>query len=34
MQNHSFVGVVDQDLSLSLVQQETKLYLVNHAAMM
>ncbi|EPQ29322.1 uncharacterized protein PFL1_03077 [Pseudozyma flocculosa PF-1] len=30
--NHSFVGVADLDRSLSLLQHETRLYLVGHAA--
>ena len=34
LRGHTFVGVVDLDMGLSLVQHETKLYLVNHAAIM
>jgi DNA mismatch repair protein MLH1 len=34
LRGHAFVGVVDLDMGLSLVQHETKLYLVNHAAIM
>ncbi|KAI5120891.1 hypothetical protein M0805_002991 [Coniferiporia weirii] len=33
VQKHVFVGIVDLPRSLSLVQYETKLYLVNHAAL-
>ncbi|ORY35398.1 putative DNA binding protein [Naematelia encephala] len=31
IQGHSFVGIVDRDLCLSLVQHGTKLFLINHA---
>lgn len=31
VQKHTFVGVADRDLCLSLIQNGTKLYLVNHA---
>ena len=33
MANHSFVGIVDRRLCLSLVQCGTKLLLVNHATL-
>ncbi|SJX62268.1 related to MLH1-DNA mismatch repair protein [Sporisorium reilianum f. sp. reilianum] len=33
VQNHTFVGVVDLDKGLSLIQHETRLLLVNHDAM-
>ena len=33
VQNHTFVGVVDLDKGLSLIQNETRLLLVNHNAM-
>ena len=33
LQKHAFVGIVDRDLSLSLVQHSTKLYLVEHASL-
>lgn len=33
IQKHVFVGVVDLQRSLSLLQHETKLYLVNQAAL-
>lgn len=33
MRNHIFVGVVDLEGSLSMVQHLTKLYLVNHASL-
>ncbi|EJD05496.1 DNA mismatch repair protein MutL [Fomitiporia mediterranea MF3/22] len=33
IQNHVFVGIVDLRRSLSLIQHETKLYLLNHAAL-
>lgn len=33
LENHTFVGVVDLDRCLSLIQHSTKLYLVNHAAL-
>ncbi|KAI9637283.1 putative MUTL-like protein 1 [Dioszegia hungarica] len=33
MSKHAFVGVVDRDLSLCLIQNGTKLYLVNHASL-
>ncbi|PAV19137.1 DNA mismatch repair [Pyrrhoderma noxium] len=33
IQNHVFVGIVDLPRSLSLIQHETKLYLVNHASL-
>ncbi|WVQ82016.1 hypothetical protein IAT38_004144 [Cryptococcus sp. DSM 104549] len=33
LQRHAFVGVVDRDLCLSLVQHNTKLFLVNHASL-
>ncbi|PWN52715.1 DNA mismatch repair protein MutL [Violaceomyces palustris] len=32
LRNHTFVGVADLERDLSLLQHETKLYLVNHAA--
>lgn len=31
-QNHTFIGLVDYDLSLSIVQHETKMFMVNHSA--
>lgn len=34
IQNHTFVGVVDVERGLSLVQHLTKLYLINHQLMM
>lgn len=34
LQNHTFVGVVDVELGISLLQHSTKLYLVNHSALM
>lgn len=33
IQKHTFVGIADFQRCLSLVQHETKLYLVNHAAL-
>nr|XP_019044549.1 DNA mismatch repair protein MLH1 [Kwoniella bestiolae CBS 10118]OCF23479.1 DNA mismatch repair protein MLH1 [Kwoniella bestiolae CBS 10118] len=33
MRRHAFVGVVDRQLCLSLIQHSTKLYLVNHASL-
>jgi len=33
LENHIFVGVVDLDRCLSLLQHSTKLYLVNHGAL-
>jgi hypothetical protein len=33
VKSHKFVGVVDYDLSLSLLQHSTRLYLVDHAAL-
>lgn len=33
LHNHTFVGVVDLDRSLSLLQHQTKLYLANHDAL-
>ncbi|WFD32058.1 DNA mismatch repair protein Mlh1 [Malassezia sp. CBS 17886] len=33
IQHHTFVGVVDEGASLSLLQRGTQLYLVNHAAL-
>jgi DNA mismatch repair protein MLH1 len=33
MQKHAFVGTVDKDLCLSLLQHGTKLFLVNHATL-
>ncbi|WWD02458.1 hypothetical protein V865_000497 [Kwoniella europaea PYCC6329] len=33
MRKHAFVGVVDKQLCLSLIQHSTKLYLVNHASL-
>ncbi|KAE9391066.1 DNA mismatch repair protein MutL [Gymnopus androsaceus JB14] len=33
LEKHIFVGIVDMDLCLSLVQYSTKLYLVNHGAL-
>ncbi|CEH14557.1 DNA mismatch repair protein-MLH1 family [Ceraceosorus bombacis] len=32
LKNHTFVGVVDPTMALTLIQHETKLYLINHAA--
>jgi len=31
-EKHTFVGIVDLDKCLSLIQASTNLYLVNHAA--
>jgi hypothetical protein len=31
-QNHTYIGLVDYDLSLSVVQHETKMFMINHAA--
>jgi DNA mismatch repair protein MLH1 len=33
MTRHAFVGVVDPNLALSLIQHSTKLYLIDHAAL-
>jgi len=33
LENHSFVGIVDLDRCLSLLQHSTQLYLVNHGAL-
>lgn len=33
LKGHKFVGIVDYDLSLSLLQQSTRLYLIDHAAL-
>lgn len=33
MEKHIFVGIVDMDRCLSLLQYSTKLYLVNHGAL-
>ena len=33
LQKHAFVGIVDRDTCLSLVQHSTKLYLANHASL-
>ncbi|WVF72656.1 hypothetical protein IAT40_007474 [Kwoniella sp. CBS 6097] len=33
MRRHAFVGVVDRQMCLSLVQHSTKLYMVNHASL-
>ena len=33
LSNHTFVGIVDLNRSLSLIQHSTKLYLVNHASL-
>ncbi|KAK7046661.1 DNA-mis-repair domain-containing protein [Favolaschia claudopus] len=33
LEKHTFVGIVDLDKCLSLIQHSTKLYLVNHAAL-
>lgn len=33
LEKHIFVGIIDLNLSLSLIQRSTKLYLVNHAAL-
>jgi hypothetical protein len=33
LEKHSFVGIVDLDRCLSLLQHSTKLYLVNHGAL-
>jgi DNA mismatch repair protein MLH1 len=33
LQKHTFVGIVDLDRCLSLIQHSTKLYLVNHGAL-
>ncbi|KAE9385345.1 hypothetical protein BT96DRAFT_960757 [Gymnopus androsaceus JB14] len=33
LEKHIFVGIVDMDLCLSLVQYSTKLYLINHGAL-
>ena len=30
MLKHAFVGIVDRDLGLSLVQHSTRLYVANH----
>ena len=33
IKNHIFVGVADLDSSLSMIQHQTKLYLVNHSSL-
>lgn len=33
LEKHIFVGIVDMDRCLSLIQHSTKLYLVNHGAL-
>lgn len=33
MHKHAFIGVVDRQLCLSLLQHSTKLYLINHASL-
>jgi hypothetical protein len=33
LEMHTFVGIVDFDRCLSLIQHSTKLYLVNHGAL-
>lgn len=33
LEKHVFVGIVDLDRCLSLLQHSTKLYLVNHGAL-
>ncbi|KAJ7637128.1 histidine kinase-like ATPase [Roridomyces roridus] len=33
LENHTFVGIVDLDKCLSVIQHSTKLYLVNHGAL-